>query len=157
MVVDNPAGPVLEFLTFTSLPHRRDGDAQRIVRSHAIRDVYRRKQLGAGKAPKRVRGGGAASPPSQSSLTSKFKLNKKSAKPKEPAKDEEYRDQRLSHRDPEISFHPSLSIVIGAGIFDPFNTLGVELGPRQKALLDYRKLALRCLSDMNVDNFSCIF
>jgi hypothetical protein len=158
MVVDNPAGPVLEFLTFTSLPHRKDGDAQRLVRSHAIRDVYRRKQLGAGIEPKRVRGAGTAGPPSQSSLTSKFKLNKKSAKPEEhvPAKDEERRDRRLSHRDPQMLFYPSLSIAIGPGIFDPFDTLGVKLGPRQKALLDYRRLIPWCLSDMNLHNFSCV-
>jgi hypothetical protein len=142
---ETPSGQVLEFLTVTSLPHRgvNDEEARRIVRSHAIRDANRRKRLKDGSEVNKLHGAAWQQPPTQSSLTTKFKLNKKPAKEKKETplqpEIEEWTKCALARRDLQKSSNSALNFALGMGQFDPFDTLPIKLGPRQQALLDYRK------------------
>ena len=143
MDAERPSGQVLEFLTVTSLPYRgvNDEEAGRIVRSHAIRDANRRKRLKSGSEGKRTRGAATQETPTQSSLMTKFKLNKKPAKEKRetlPSKNEEW-EYFLGRSTLRRSSSSSLTLALCMGEFDPFDTLPIKLGPRQHALLDYRK------------------
>ena len=131
MGVQNPSSQVLEFLTVTSLPFREvnDEETRRIVRSHAIRDANRRKRMKPATndtEPRRKSGNHASRPLPQSSFTTKFRLNGKNAKAR----------QRRGSQEETIN---GLRIVPGSGIFDPFDTLPIKIGPRQKALINYRK------------------
>lgn len=151
--VETASGQVLEFITVTSLPSRgvNDEEARRIVRSHAIRDANRRKRLKTVTETRKTGGPATQAPPPQSSLTTKFKLNKNPPKDnsedtkENPPKDEELFEFYLARRPAPKSFRPSLSLVLSAGAFDPFDTLPIKLGRRQQALLDYRtSLILIC-------------
>lgn len=157
MGVDTPSGQVLQFLTITSLPRRgvNDEEGRRIVRSHAIRDANRRKRLNADTEPKKIRGATAHKTPSQSSLTTKFKLNKTPPREKKatPRGDEEWHKCHLSHKTPKRSFNPSLIISVGNGAFDPFDVLPIKIGPRQQALINYRKPFY--MHDSNLDTLIC--
>jgi hypothetical protein len=135
------SGQVLEFLTVTSLPYRgaNDEEARRIVRSHAIRDANRRKRLKPGAETKKTKVSAVTAPPPQSSLTTKFKLNKKPPKGKKKTLDEY--EEYMGHVVKQAawsSLHPEIGLVIGAGLFDPFQSLPIKVGPRQEVLLDYR-------------------
>jgi hypothetical protein len=142
MAVETPSGQVLEFLTVTSVPYRavNDEEARRIVRSHAIRDANRRKRLKSATDTKKIRGPTDQQPVPQSSLTTKFKLNKNPPKDKKetPPKPEEWIESCLAGGNALKSFHPSFTFALGAGLIDPFDTLPIKLGPRQQALLTYR-------------------
>jgi hypothetical protein len=142
MGVETSSGQVLEFLTVTSLPYRgaNDEEARRIVRSHAIRDANRRKRLKHPVETKKTKVSAVTAPPPQSSLTTKFKLNKKPPKGKKKPLDEyeEYMERRLVKQAAWGSVHPEIGIMIGAGLFDPFQSLPIKVGPRQEVLLDYR-------------------
>ena len=145
MGAETSCGQVLEFLTVTSLPYRgtNDKEARRIVRSHAIRDANRRKRLKPGAETKHI-GTATKEPPLQSSLTTKFKLNKnppktKKAKKEAPPEYEEWLENRLAHKTARKPLHPTLIFGLGEGLFDPFHTLPIKLGRRQQDLLYYRK------------------
>ena len=143
MGAETSSGPVLEFLTVTSLPYggANDKEARRIVRSHAIRDANRRKRLKAGAETEKISGTATREPPLQSSLTTKFKLNKNPPKEKkeEQPEYEEWSECRLARKTTRKPLHPTLTIVLGEGLFDPFHTLPIKLGRRQQDLLNYRK------------------
>lgn len=143
MSVDTPFGQVLEFLTVTSAPRQgiNGEEARRIVRSHAIRDANRRKRLKEATEPKKIRGAATYKPPPQSSLTTKFKLNKKPAKERKVAPQEydEWNGSYLSHGTSRRPLNHTLLISVGNGGFDPFDTLPIKIGPRQQALINYRK------------------
>jgi hypothetical protein len=70
-------------------------------------------------------------------------LNKKPAKEKKETPPqpefEEWTEFALARRDLRRSTNSALNFALGMGQFDPFDTLPIKLGPRQQALLDYRK------------------
>ena len=143
MDAETSSGQVLEFLTVTCLPHRGVGneEARRIVRSHAIRDANRRKRSKADLEGKQTRGAATQEPPAQSSLTTKFKLNKKPAKERKkttPPRNEEWEYFLAGTALRRVS-SSILTLAPGIGEFDPFDSLPIKLGPKQQALLDYRK------------------
>lgn len=143
MGAERPTGQVLEFLTVTSLPHRGvdDEEARRIVRSHAIRDANRRKRLKAGPEARQISGAAPPELPAQSTLTTKFKLNKKPVKDKKEAflpRNKEW-ECFLATNTLMRSSRSSLTLALGMGEIDPFDSLAIKLGPKQQAMLDYRK------------------
>lgn len=142
MSAENHHSPVLEFLTVTSLPHSgvADQETRRIVRSHAIRDAIRRRRLRQISEPRKIRGL-ASEPPAQGSLTTKFKLNQRPANGQKrvPVKDEEQDETCISQKALRKSCSLTYTSALDAGHFDPFDTLAIKLGPRQRALLNYRE------------------
>ena len=142
MSAEPQRGPVLEFLTITSLPHSgvADKDTRWIVRSHAIRDANRRKRLREVPEQSKLRGL-ALEPPAQASLTTKFKLNKKPTKcqKRTTGKDGEQNEIFLSQKALRKSGSSTYTFALDTGSFDPFDTLAIKLGPRQQALLKYRE------------------
>jgi hypothetical protein len=143
MAVASQSGPVLEFLTTTTLPFHEviDKETRRIVRSHAIRDANRRKRLGTGLEGK-VQGGHAlAAPAPQSNFTTKFRLDTKSSKrssKSQSVSSNESSDSQAVKKTPKWR-QEALWIVPSAGSFDPFETFPIKLGPKQQALIHYRK------------------
>lgn len=152
-IVVSPAKQILEFLTFTDVPSREadDGEARRIVRSHAIRDANRRKKYNpesrSKKGPSRVMG----APLPQKNFTSKFRVEQK---PKGGVKtniqvvenedlevEVDSKLEVLSARMKTLSKRPRINEIPrmpGPARFDPFNTLPVTIGSSQQALLEYR-------------------
>jgi hypothetical protein len=151
MAVTSHSGPVLEFLTTTTLPFHEviDDESRRIVRSHAIRDANRRKRLGPGVDGK-ARGQVLASsvPVPQSKFTTKFRLDtkasKRAPKTKSVSKNETTSDE--DELEAPAKTQPwrkqALLVVPGTGNFDPFETFPIKLGPKQQALMHYRMLTL---------------
>jgi len=142
---------LLEFLTVTTLPTRaaNDEESRKIVRSHAIRDANRRKRQLPGTEAKKIpqKSLPKARPPPQSNFTAKFRLDGKTKKgkinlPALTTKGEGDVDKRLTALSSEIralGIRSPILAVPGAARFDPFDTLPVKIGPRQQALIEYRK------------------
>jgi hypothetical protein len=149
MAITSQSRPVLEFLTTTTLPFHEviDDESRRIVRSHAIRDANRRKRLGeGGKARGHVPA--SSSPAPQSKFTTKFRLDTKASKRSPGSKlvsqnetsDDD--DELEALRKTQLWRKQALLVVPGTGDFDPFETFPIKLGPKQQALIHYRKFPL---------------
>jgi len=143
---------LLEFLTVTTLPTRaaNDEESRKIVRSHAIRDANRRKRQLPGTEAKKIpqKSLPKARPPPQSNFTAKFRLDGKTKKgkinlPVLTTNEEGDVDKRLTALSSEIRAlgipRSPILAAPGAARFDPFDTLPVKIGPRQQALIEYRK------------------
>ena len=165
MAVTAHPGPILEFLTTTTLPFHEviDDESRRIVRSHAIRYANRRKQLGPGvegKAPGQPLT--SAVPAPQSKFTTRFRLDTKASK-RTPKSKSPSKNQTTSDADDlkaTAKTQPwrkqALTVVPGTGILDPFEAFPIKLGTKQQALIHYRMLPnslnlLACFADGNCD------
>ena len=149
MAVASQSGPVLEFLTTTTLPFHEviNEETRRIVRSHAIRDANRRKRLG-GTLEGKSWGGNAPvapAPAPQSKFTTKFRLGTKPSKrvPKtKPVSKSGSRDENAeleALKKPQKWRQQALLVVPSVGNLDPFETFPIKLGPKQQALMHYRR------------------
>jgi hypothetical protein len=178
MAIASHSQPELEFLTTTHPSSQaNDEESRRIVRSHAIRDANRRKKLGL--EPGKSHGSVMTTSPSQSQLTTKFRLHTKTLNRAAKLKAEPMREERGTEVLPSIhakfgsntfkglmkygkspqgkpagaehgrkiptSANPpwkeAIPVVLGAGDYDPFDTLSIKLGPKQQALMHYRMYA----------------
>jgi hypothetical protein len=145
-VSGQPSGPILEFLTTTTLPFHEvvNEESRRIVRSHAIRDANRRKRLGT-SVEGQIRKGIPAPAP-QSKFTAKFRLD---TKPKQPPKAKSLSKDETRDRNGKLDGQENsqkwrqqaFSFVPDVGNLDPFETFPIKLGPKQQALMHYRKFS----------------
>jgi hypothetical protein len=143
---DGSPTQVLEFLAVTGLPH--DEESRRIVRSHAIRDANRRKHAPGGATAPKITEKGPLKPLPQGNFTTKFRLDTKSKRKaavhKNIGDENKDVDGSIEALAKEIKIlnrksRRSVAAFPGGGRFDPFDSLPVKIGPRQQALIQYRK------------------